>query len=121
MGRITKFRAPQTRAAEEYDTSGENLATDKEVETRVRKHSSLFHHFRNDNTSFNFDNEGNLAQILVKNENDDVLTQVDFDFVDGDLNKITKEIKDEGQSYVKYEKTFIFDDGTLSSIDNKIT
>jgi len=124
MARLTKLRAPQTRASEKYDTGGENLATDAEVEKRVRKHSALFHHNRDDNSEFNFDADGNLAQITVTDPlGIEVLQQSDFTFsLDGNLSQIIKEIWDEeGNQYVKFQKDFIFDsNGNLETIENRI-
>ena len=122
MPRLTKLRAHQTRASERYDIEEENLATDKEVEERVRKHSRLFHKFRDDNTYFNFDTEGNLTQILTKDQtNTDILQQVDFSFdVAGNLSSIVKEVFDENlDRYLKLQKNFNFDvNGNLESIEN---
>jgi hypothetical protein len=124
MARLTKLRAHQTRASERYDTEEENLATDQEVEQRVRKHSALFHGFRDDNTHFDFDTSGNLAQIITQDPTDtNLYKQSDFTFdTSGNLTQIIKEIWDhEGQSYVKMQKDFIFDsNGNLIEIQNRI-
>jgi septation ring formation regulator EzrA len=123
MGGVTKIRARQTRAEEAYDISGGNLATDKEVETRVRKHSALFHHYRDDNTHFHFDVDGNLNKIVISDDSDtDKYQQSDFTFdSDGNLSSIIKEIWDpEGNQYVKMQKDFLFVDGNLTEIQNRI-
>lgn len=124
MARLTKLRSTQTRAAERYDTEEENLATDREVELRVRKHSALFHSYRDDNTHFTFDASGDLTQIITQDPTDvSLYKQADFSFdASGNLTQIIKEVWDhEGNSYVKMQKDFSFDaSGNLTEIQNRI-
>ncbi len=48
----TRIRGDQTKAGDVYDPSKGGLSTDREVEDRVLKHSSLFHGNRNDFTKY---------------------------------------------------------------------
>jgi hypothetical protein len=52
MGGVTKLRVQQTRADEKYDPIGDSIASDKEVEARVKKHSSMFHDSREEYKEF---------------------------------------------------------------------
>lgn len=121
MARVTKIRAPQTRAAEKYDIVEESLATDNEVETRVRKHSSLFHHNRNDNTQFIFDSLGRLSEInIIKPGTIELLQKSIFTFdIDNNLSNITKTIYDGLEIYTTLSKDFIYLNGNLLEIQNK--
>lgn len=121
MARLTKLRAHQTRASESYDTEEENLATDKEVEQRVRKHSWIFHGNRDDTTEFTFSND-NIQSIETKNGTS-LYKKTDFTFdSDGNIQTLIKEYFDENlQSYVKMKKDFLFDsDGNIQNIQNTI-
>ena len=124
MARLTKLRARQTRAAEEYSADDFNLATDGEVETRVRKHSALFHHNRNDKTEFTFNAQGDLIRMEILTPNGiDLLQQTDFVYdINGNMTTVIKEVFDEDlNQYVKLQKDFNFDgNGNISSIDNNI-
>jgi len=124
MGRVTKIRASQTRAGEAYTKQDNSLATDREVEERVKKHSTLFHHNRNDNTIFSFDADGNLTSIEIKDpDTNDTLQKTDLSFdTDGNLSIIEKTIYDSADTvYTKLKKTLDFDaDGNLSSISNEL-
>lgn len=118
MARKTKLRAPATRASEEYNTSGENLATDAEVEQRVIKHTEIFHSNRNEIKKFFFD-DNNLIQIQTLNANETLLKQSDFTFDENsNLTKIIKEIWNENQErFLKIQKDFIFnEDNVLTEI-----
>jgi len=127
VGGVTRLRSHQTRASERYDLEQENLATDQEVETRVRKHSSLFHHNRNDNTELEFDAQGNLSEINVYSEDGLILlARSTFSFdAGGNLNSINKKVyeMDGSEIYMELQKDFVFDtNGNLSDIQNtKIT
>lgn len=124
MARVTKFRSRQTRAADTYSADDENLATDGEVEQKVRKHSTLFHGVRDNNTHFIFDADGNLSQIITQDPaNAELYKQTDFVFdANGNLSQIVKEIKDvDGSSYTKLQKDLLFDiNGNLNEIQNRI-
>ena len=121
---VTKLRGKQTRANEKYDPSGAGLASDAEVEARVKLHSSLFHHNRDDITKLIFDINNNLTDIKTfNNANEDILlAHSSFTFVNGEISVIDKKVyKSDGLSlYLHLTKTFLFDaNGNLTSIDNK--
>jgi len=120
---ITRLRGRQTRASEKYDPSGTGLASDKEVESRVRQHSSLFHHNRNDVIKLTFDSNRNLTDIKTfNNDNEDVLlAHSSFTFSGDDITEIDKKVYSEDGTtlYMHLKKTFTFDtEGTLVSIEN---
>jgi len=124
MARLTKLRAKQTRAGDKYAPSEENLATDAEVEARVRKHSQIFHGVRDDNTVFSFDADGILNAIdSYKPGNTEKLKHSEFSFdSDGSLTGIYIEIYDINlNSYVKKQKDISYDsDGIITGISNTI-
>jgi len=122
MARLTKMRARQTRAADNYSASDESLATDGEVERRVRKHSAIFHGIRDDNTEFIFE-DGVLSSIKVYlPDTDDVIKSSDFTFDNGILTGIYNEVYDlELDVYVKKQKDLSYDStGTIESIKNTL-
>ena len=113
MARLTKLRAKQTRAGDNYTADDSNLATDGEVEARVRKHSSIFHGVRDDDTVFSFDDSGNLSNITAYiKDGSDVLKDTDFSFdASGNLVTIISEVFDmELNSYAKKQKDFYYDE-----------
>jgi len=121
---VTKLRGRQTRASEQYNPSGTGLASDSEVEARVRQHSSLFHHNRNDYTKLYFDTSGNLTDIKTFSDAIEtlLLAHTAFTFLNGNLNTIDKKVYNENGIglYLNTIQTFNFDvNGNLTSIDNK--
>ena len=126
MGGITKLRGIQTRASDSYNPDDVGLASDAEVEARVRKHSKYFHHNRDDVTKLTFDSVGNLTEIKTyNNDNEDKLyAESLFDFDDlGNLTEIEIKIYEEDSDdlYMHLKKTFNFDDyGNLTKIDNEV-
>jgi hypothetical protein len=123
LGRITKIRAEQTRADEKYDPSGHSLATDSEVESRIRKHSALFHHGRDDNSKMTFDADGKLTDIRVWDETDTLLLQhSEFTYdLSGNLTTLVKTVwEEDGAEYTKLQKDFLTVNGILTEIQNRI-
>jgi hypothetical protein len=123
MARLTKMRAKQTRAAESYTASDENLATDGEVERRVLKHSEMFHGNSNNNTVFTFDSSGVLSEINNYNANDDLIKHSVFTFDNfNTLTGIYLEVYDpELNLYIKKQKDISYDAyGNIHSIKNTI-
>ena len=124
MARLTKLRARQTRAGDSYTADNSNLATDGEVEARVRKHSAIFHGTRNDDTTFSFDGEGNLSNITVcASGTSDILKSVDFIFDEnGNLSSMINEVFDlELNSYIKKQKDLSYNtNGNIENISNTI-
>ena len=122
MARLTKLRARQTRAAEEYTADDFNLATDGEVERRVLQHSSSFHHNRNDNSIFTFNVDGDLTKIEITTQDGLSLLQETLFTYDANKNitQITKEVWDDSsQQYLKLQKDFNFDaNGNITNIVN---
>lgn len=122
---VTKLRGRQTRANDKYDPLGNGLASDAEVESRVRQHSSLFHHNRTDVTKLLFGTDGALTDIKTFNneEEDILLAHSAFSFDDfGNLISIDKKVYtvDGSELYMNTVKTFTFDDfGNLLSIGNE--
>lgn len=122
MARLTKLRGSQTRASEEFNPqSDDHLATDKEINERVLKHSSQFHHNRNDRTEFIFDIDGNISSIKVYNSDKSLLLQEsNFIFNADEISSITKIIyNDDGSVYTELQKSFVFVDGDISEIINE--
>ena len=121
---VTKLRGRQTRASEKYDPSGTGLASDSEVEARVKLHSALFHHNRNDVIKLVFDTAGNLSEInTFNNAAEDILYGSSIFTFDsrGNLNLITQKVyNQDGLSlYSHIDKIFTFDvDDNLVSIKN---
>ena len=120
---VTKLRGRQTRASEKYDPSGTGLASDSEVEARIRKHSELYHHNRNDVTKLYFDTNENLTDIKTYNDSNEnvLLAHSAFEFIDGNLSKIIKKVYENNGAklYMHLEKIFSFDiNGNLESIAN---
>jgi len=125
MGGVTKLRGRQTNASKIYDPLGTGLASDGEVEARVKLHSALYHHNRNDVTKLLFDDDQNLTDIKTfNNENEDILlAHSAFTFDNGNISEIDKKIysEDGNTLYIQLKKTFNFDtNGNLTSIDNKL-
>jgi hypothetical protein len=121
MGRLTKLRGSQTRASEAFNpTSDDQLATDKEVNERVLKHSSQFHHNRNDRTEFLFDIDGNLSEIKVYNADKTSLYQrTIFTFVNGEITSMLKTVYNEdGSVYTSLQKDFVFGTENIEAIVN---
>lgn len=123
MGRVTKLRGAQTRASEKYDPSGQSLASDSEVEARVRLHSTLFHHNRDDVIKLLFDIDQNLTDIKTFNNDaeDLLLAHSAFTFINGEITEIDKKVyaQDGSELYMHLKKTFNFDaNGNLTSITN---
>jgi len=121
MGRVTKIRARQTRANEKYTADDTSLATDGEVETRVRQHSSLFHHARNEVIKLYFTN-GDLTNITTYDNDaeDNILIDTSFVYANGDLTEIEKvTFNSDGSEYLHLSKSFEYDvDGNLVKINN---
>lgn len=121
---VTKLRGRQTRASEKYDPSGTGLASDAEVEARVKSHSSLYHHNRDEVIKLTFDTNENLTDIKTFNNNteDILLAHSNFTFSNGNLIEINKKVyKEDGSAlYMHLRKTFSFDiNGNISSIGNE--
>ena len=124
MAGVTKLRGRQTRASEKYDPSGQGLASDSEVEARVRQHSTLFHHNRGDVTKLTFDSEENLTDIKTYIDDDEsiLLAHSNFTFTEGNLSEINKKVYtvDGSEIYMHLKKSFTFTvNGTLDKIINE--
>ena len=120
---LTKIRSRQTRAADEYSPEGDNLATDTEVENRVRKHSSIFHNIRNFDIKFEFNSNDDISKITYyKQGTTDVLKEANFTYnSDNDIDTITKEIFDNDlNSYNKVKIEFTYDNGDIKNIKNTV-
>ena len=120
---VTKLRGRQTRASEKYDPSGTGLASDAEVEARVKKHSELYHHNRDDVTRLYFDTSENLTDIKTYTDSNEnvLLAHSAFTYSDGNLSKIINKVyeKDGSTLYSHIEKIFSFDaNGNLETITN---
>ena len=122
MGRLTKIRSSQTRAKEEYNPSGDNLATDNEVESRVKKNEELFLGNRDENQKMTFDVEGNLTDLRKWDDTDTILLEHnEYVYTNGDLTSITETVWDDlGEEYTKMTKTFLRTNGTVSEIQNRL-
>jgi len=121
MARLTKIRANQTRAADAYTADNNNLATDGEVEQRVRKHSELFHHNRDDKTVFTYDVNGNLSKLeIYADDNISLLQETSYTYLNNSILQIVKEVWDADLlQYLKLQKDFIYNaSGNIISIQN---
>lgn len=94
MAVFTKTRGTQSRASEQYNPNSDSLATDKEVEDRVRKHSSFFHSNRNEFTEYVLDVNGVLTDIMTYADDTKmhIHNQTNFIYTLGVLTEINKRV-----------------------------
>lgn len=94
MAFITKTRGSQTRAGEEYNPLSDGLASDREVEDRVKRHSADFHSNRNEFTEYILDEFGVLTDIMsyADDTKTQIYTQTNFVYTEGSLTQINKRI-----------------------------
>lgn len=94
MAFITKTRGTQSRANEQYNPNSDSLATDKEVEDRVKKHSAFFHSSRNQFTEYVLDGSGTLTDIMtyVDDTKTQLHNQSNFTYTLGVLTEINKRV-----------------------------
>lgn len=120
MAGVTRIRGLQTTAGASFDSKDENnLATDREVEERIKKHSYMFHNNGNGKTEFEFDEDNNITSIKIFDNENNIKQESTFLFESGILTKIVKEIFDENQiSYSKIQKDFVYNNGNIQLVTN---